>query len=131
MLSLSPVKILVVLIVALLVAGPDKLPQIARQMGGAWRTLRTFSRRVEEEVRSTIPDLPSTGDLARYARSPVAILDSLAGLDKNVLSPDPGAQTTAASSSDALIADPAAPAPPKIVIPPQSSGSSGFDPTLN
>ena len=78
MLNLSPLKLLIVLIVALLVAGPDKLPQIARQLGGAWKAFRSFSTKLEEEIRSSVPDLPSTGDLARFARSPVALLDKLA-----------------------------------------------------
>ena len=67
MLNLSPLKILVVLVVTLLVVGPERLPQIARQLGGAWKALRSFRTRVEDEVRANMPDLPSTGDLARFA----------------------------------------------------------------
>ena len=42
MLSISPVKILIVLVVAMILVGPDKLPQVARQIGGAWRALKSF-----------------------------------------------------------------------------------------
>jgi len=136
-LSLSPIKLLVVVIVALLVVGPDKLPQIARQLGAAWKTFRGFTTRVEEEVRSTMPDLPSTGDIARFARSPVALLDSLAKLDDTELEPDPGAHPTPAT--DHLVTDPGAPVPraastPKVDLPttPRTEGSpGGVDPSLN
>ena len=109
MLSLSPLKIVIVLVVALVLVGPDKLPGLARQIGGAWRAFRSFSTKVENDVRSTMPDLPSTGDIARLARSPVAFLDSLAELNTDPLVPDPGADPTA--QGDALRADPGAPDP--------------------
>ena len=86
---------------------------------------------MEAEVRSTIPDLPSTGDIARFARSPVALLDSLAKLEKDDLKPDPGV-TAAEVGSDALQPDPAAPVvgpvPPR---PRPSAPDGGFDPSLN
>ena len=107
MLSLSPLKIVIVLVVALVLVGPDKLPGLARQIGGAWRAFRSFSSKVETEVRSTMPDLPSTGDIARLARSPVAFLDSLAELNTDPLVPDSGA--VASAQGDALRADPGAP----------------------
>jgi sec-independent protein translocase protein TatB len=131
-LSLSPIKILIVLVVVLLVVGPDKLPQIARQIGGAWKTFRGFTTKVEAEVRSTMPDLPSTGDIARFARSPVALLDSLANLDGDGLKPDPLAEAAAPSAEGALQVDPSAPVqgPP---APPRrpSMPPGGYDPSLN
>jgi TatA/E family protein of Tat protein translocase len=47
--SLSPVKILVVVAIALILLGPDKLPEFARQVGGAWRSLKSLQERVETE----------------------------------------------------------------------------------
>jgi TatA/E family protein of Tat protein translocase len=135
-LSLSPIKILIILVVILLVVGPDKLPQIARQIGEAWQSLRTLSRRIEDEVRSSVPDLPSAGDLARFARSPTALLDRLAGLGDEPLEPDPGAEGQTPGADDQLRPDPAAPqagateAPSPLarnVEPP----NPGVDPTLN
>ena len=123
MLSLSPLKLAVVLLVALVLVGPDKLPGVARQIGGAWRAFRTFSTRIEEEVRSNMPDLPSTGDIAKFARSPLALLDSLADLEDVELTPDPGVKET--ESSDHLIVDPAAPASeePKEQHPPDDAAT--------
>jgi TatA/E family protein of Tat protein translocase len=95
--TLSPIKILIVCIVALFLIGPDKLPQVARQIGGAWQGFRSFLKSFEEDVRSSMPDLPSSGEIARIARSPVALLDSLAKLTDEELEPDPGARSAAAA----------------------------------
>ena len=75
---LDPAKLLVILIVALVVLGPDKLPSVARQMGAAWGEIRRFRERLETEVRGTFPDLPSTHQVAEAVRSPLAFLDQLA-----------------------------------------------------
>ena len=114
MLSLSPVKLMVVLVVAMILLGPDKMPQLARQMGAAWKTFRTFHQRVEEEVRGTIPDLPSTQELARLARSPVQFLNQLADLSPTDLEapvPDPGDQATPPVSDSSWPSDPSDPGP--------------------
>jgi sec-independent protein translocase protein TatB len=78
MLSLSPAKILVVLVIALIVLGPEKLPGVARQMGAAWGDLRRLRSRLESEVRGVFPDLPPAHEVAQAVRSPLAFLDRLA-----------------------------------------------------
>lgn len=69
---------MIIVAVVLVVLGPDKLPQAARQIGNGWRSLKQFQQRVESEVRDAIPTLPSSGDLARVVRSPVNLLNELA-----------------------------------------------------
>jgi TatA/E family protein of Tat protein translocase len=75
---LDPAKLLVILIVALVVLGPDKLPTVASQLGAAWGELRRFRERLETEVRGTFPDLPSSQQVVQAVRSPLAFLDQLA-----------------------------------------------------
>ncbi len=75
---LSPAKLLVILVVALVVLGPDKLPKMARQIGSLWSDFRSFRQRLESGVRDTFPDLPSTETITQVVRSPVAFLDNLA-----------------------------------------------------
>jgi Sec-independent protein translocase protein TatA len=75
---LSPVKLLVILVVALAVLGPDSLPKVARQIGGFWGALQGLRRRLESEARHSIPDLPSAETIARVVRSPLGLLDHLA-----------------------------------------------------
>ncbi len=80
MFNLDPGKLLVIAVVAIILLGPDKLPQVARQVGGAWRTFNEFRHRMESEVRSTMPDLPPTSEIARLARSPSALLNHLSNM---------------------------------------------------
>jgi sec-independent protein translocase protein TatB len=77
-LGLSPVRLLIIVVVALIVLGPDKLPQVAKQAGSLWHSLRSLQQRVEDEIREVAPDLPRSSDLVRYARSPVSLLNQLA-----------------------------------------------------
>jgi sec-independent protein translocase protein TatB len=81
MFNLDPAKLLIIAVVAVILLGPDKLPQVARQVGGAWRSFNEFRHRMETEVRGSIPDLPSTTDIARLARSPSALLNHLSTMD--------------------------------------------------
>ena len=81
MLNLDPAKLLVIAVVAVILLGPDKLPQVARQVGAAWRSFAEFRHKMEADVRSSIPDLPSSADIARLARSPSALLDHLSSMD--------------------------------------------------
>lgn len=69
---------MVIVAVAMLLLGPDKLPEVAHKLGSSWRALKRIQERVETEVRGAIPDLPSTGDIARIARSPINLLNQLA-----------------------------------------------------
>ena len=55
--GLDPAKILMVLLVAIIVLGPERLPKAARQLGAAWRELSRLRERLEDEVRTALPDL--------------------------------------------------------------------------
>jgi len=80
MLNLDPGKLLVIGVVAIILLGPDRLPQVARQIGGAWRSFNEFRHRMETQVRETMPDLPDTSEIARLARSPSALLNHLSNM---------------------------------------------------
>lgn len=53
----DPAKVLMILLVAIIVLGPERLPRAARQLGGVWRELNRMRERFEEEVRGAIPDV--------------------------------------------------------------------------
>lgn len=59
--SISPVKILVVVVVALLVLGPDRLPEMTRKAGKAWGDFRRLRAGLESQVRDVIGDVPGLG----------------------------------------------------------------------
>jgi len=78
MILLSPPKLLMILVIALIVLGPDKLPSAARRVGAMWSEFTRWRAHLETEVRGAFPDLPSTTEIARAVRSPVSLLDRLA-----------------------------------------------------
>ena len=92
MLSLSPMKIFIIVAVVVILLGPDKLPEVAHELGATWQSLRRFQQRVESEVRGALPDLPSTSDLARMARSPVTMLNQLVDRVENAPSAESEAE---------------------------------------
>ncbi len=129
MLNLDPAKLLVIAVVAIILLGPDKLPQVARQVGGAWRSFNQFRHRMETEVRNTMPDLPPTSEIARLARSPSALLDHLSNMgsddDEETPPSENGTAHEAEAEADAGVDrthdeverhEPSPPAP--VVIPP-------------
>ena len=52
--SLGPAEILVILIVALIVLGPKRLPEAGRQVGKALAEVRRWTTDVKSEIRSVI-----------------------------------------------------------------------------
>jgi sec-independent protein translocase protein TatA len=54
--SLGPAEILMVLVVALVLFGPKKLPEVSRQVGGALRELRKIQDTVQSEMRSVMDE---------------------------------------------------------------------------
>jgi sec-independent protein translocase protein TatB len=132
-LGLSPVRLLIIAAVGLILVGPNKLPEYARQAGAAWRSLRNVQRRVEDELRGAVPDLPRSADLARYARSPISLLNQLAdraeaedrAKERAERGEDPAA-TAAAAEGYRLPADD----PPEVRDPERPPLSWG-DPSLN
>ena len=59
--SLGPAEILVVLVIALLVFGPNKMPDIARQVGKGFREFKRVQQHLKSELRDVVAefDAPS------------------------------------------------------------------------
>ena len=49
-------ELLVILLLALIVLGPQKLPEVARQVGGIMRELRKVSSGFQDEMRAAMDD---------------------------------------------------------------------------
>jgi sec-independent protein translocase protein TatA len=67
--SLGPAEILVVLVIALLVFGPNKMPDIARQVGKGFREFRRVQQHLKSELRDVVSefDSPSTATVDQQA----------------------------------------------------------------
>jgi TatA/E family protein of Tat protein translocase len=61
MFNLGPLELLAILVVALLVFGPDKLPEIGKQVGKAMREFKQFQAHIHEQARDVIE--PITGPM--------------------------------------------------------------------
>jgi sec-independent protein translocase protein TatA len=60
--SLGPAEILVILVVALLVFGPNKMPEIARQLGRGMRELRRMQQHLSSEFHDVMADFDSESE---------------------------------------------------------------------
>lgn len=102
--SLGPAEILVILVVALVVLGPNRLPEAGRQVGKALAEVRHWSESLRSEMNSVInteatpvPEPPSpdaASDVAGYT------------------DPDTGTNTDTNGSGPAPTLLPAPPEPP-------------------
>jgi sec-independent protein translocase protein TatB len=95
--NLDPAKLLVILVLALVVIGPERLPKVARQAGAAWREVTRIRDQVTEEVRSAIPEL---GDLPEIPKlKPGALSGFLNDLTK-APARAPGASSAATGTTE-------------------------------
>jgi len=100
--GLDPAKILVILIIALVVLGPERLPGAARQLGGAWRELNKLREKFEEEVRSAVPDL----DISKIPTSPSrAVSGYLSGLVSGLSETSTGAASAVSTSASGSVTE--------------------------
>jgi len=104
--SLGPAEILVILVIALLVFGPNKMPDIAKQVGKGFREFRRVQQHLKSELRDVVSefDSPSSATVEQQAVPMLPPKDDVAPAD------------AAAPAADAPAA-PAAPAPPAATAP--------------
>ena len=72
--SLGPAEILVILVVALLVFGPDKMPEIGRQVARGVREFRRVQQHVSSELRGVVSELDLGPDDPPGGSDPVPTL---------------------------------------------------------
>jgi Tat protein translocase TatB subunit len=97
--SLGPEKIILILVVALIVFGPQRLPDIARQVGAAMRELRRMQDTVRGELDQVLhPDLtPGSGAVDEHV--------SIEETDHAALPPGPSETETPAGNASGDVAD--------------------------
>jgi sec-independent protein translocase protein TatA len=62
--QIGPLEILVILIVALVVFGPTKLPQLGRQVGRGYREFRKFQQGLRDDIHGAFGE--DDDDRPRY-----------------------------------------------------------------
>jgi sec-independent protein translocase protein TatA len=113
--SLGPAEILVVLVIALLVFGPNKMPEIAKQVGKGFREFRRVQQHLKSELRDVVSefDSPSSATVEQQA---VPMLPPKETAPDDIV---PTAQTP----TPAPVADPPSPTAPAPPAAPLASGA--------
>lgn len=62
--SLGPAEIVVILVVALIVLGPKRLPEAGRQVGKAVAEVRRWSQGMQDDIRDAFDPEPETPPMA-------------------------------------------------------------------
>ena len=99
--SLGPAEILVVLVIALLVFGPNKMPDIARQVGKGFREFRRVQQHLKSELRDVVSEFDSPSS-ATVEQQPVPMLppkDDAPTPDAPAAPEAPAAPTTPAAEA--------------------------------
>lgn len=128
MLDLSPEKIFVLAIVALVVFGPHRLPQAARSLGRLVGQLRSLTSTVQEEVRDALHEPneafnAALGDFRPADFRPAEIRRNVRQTVIDTIAPAAGPAAAAVPASGPAPSAPAAGAP--------SWASHPDDPSLN
>ena len=110
--SLGPAEILVILVIALLVFGPNKMPDIAKQVGKGFREFRRVQQHLKSELRDVVSefDSPSTATVEQQA------VPMLPPKDDGAAAEAPSVEATPAPAAEAPVT-PAAPAAPAASAP--------------
>ncbi|MGH9130292.1 MAG: twin-arginine translocase TatA/TatE family subunit, partial [Acidimicrobiales bacterium] len=66
--DITPLKILIVAVIALLVLGPERLPEMTRKAGKAWADFKSFRANLESQVRETVGDVPGFNELSKLSK---------------------------------------------------------------
>ena len=86
--SLGPAEILVILVVALIVLGPKRLPEAGRQVGKAIAEVRRWTTEVTSEIKSAVDiEVPAKSTVVK----PVVVPDTVTAVET---SPQPAAPAT-------------------------------------
>jgi sec-independent protein translocase protein TatA len=123
--SLGPAEILVILVIALLVFGPDKMPEIARQVGRGFREFKRVQNHLKAELRDVVSEFDSADDTKETGTPvPAATGDPVPGFPTAAsatavdTSDDlPAAETPARATASETAPAPMAP-PAEVALPP-------------
>jgi sec-independent protein translocase protein TatA len=103
--SLGPAEILVILVVALIVLGPKRLPEAGRQVGKAIAEVRRWTAEVTTEIKTAVDiEVPATSTVVK----PVVVPDTTTAVETRPEVAAPSAVVAPAAVAEAgpaLVAD--------------------------
>lgn len=134
MLDLSPEKILILGLLALIVLGPSRLPQAARTVGHILGQLRRMSSSFQDEVRDALSEPAQALGAAAPEIRPLDVRRSLHDAVTNAFTipPAPGQDQANRSTGPARDQVPVQSSPPRSpATPPTFPPAAPDDPSLN
>lgn len=96
-LDISPDKLFVLGLVALVILGPDRLPQVARRLGHVLAAVRRMSAGLQDEVRKSLAEPADAIDAALGEWGPSNLPRSVRQGVHETLTPTRPASTTASA----------------------------------
>ena len=128
--QLGPAEVLVILVVALLVFGPKRLPEVGRQVGRGLRELRKIQETVRDEINDVLHHDDADAEVPRYTPpEPVSASIPAAATGRHAPSRFRSAATPALGAGATT---PAAPSTPDVVpaaAPPVPTGRPAHAPS--
>jgi sec-independent protein translocase protein TatB len=102
--DLSMWKLMVLGVIALVVFGPDRLPQLARDAGRTLRQLREMAQTARTELKSELGDTVGDFDFSDLNPRTFVRKHLLDDLDSDLTSPGPGRAAASAAAAGATSA---------------------------
>ena len=109
--DLSMWKLMVLGVIALIVFGPDRLPQLARDAGRTLRQLREMAQTARTELKSELGDTVGEFDFSDLNPRTFVRKHLLDDLDSDLTSPARGRATASAGAAGATAGAAASPSP--------------------
>jgi sec-independent protein translocase protein TatA len=75
--NITPVHLIIILVIALLVLGPGKLPEVGAALGKSIREFRKAATDVQDGIASSAPQQPAPAAPAAATTAPVATAASV------------------------------------------------------
>jgi TatA/E family protein of Tat protein translocase len=101
MLNIGPQELFIILVIALLVVGPQRLPALGRSIGRGLRELRKAQDEVKRTIQVTLDDEPPNGSSA----TPAPARGAPGSADRRATDPKPVAPDPTPTASEPLPAD--------------------------
>ena len=127
--SLGPAEILVILVVALLVFGPNKMPEIGRQVARGVRDFRRVQQHLSSELQSVVSDLDPTAPTPASSGGDTVPTLPPKDITETSAAEAPAAAAPPPAEPTAPGHDPSAPIEAEPVPPPPGATAASADPT--
>ncbi len=103
----GPLELVIILVIALLILGPGKLPDVGAALGKSIREFRKASTDVQDAVKVDTSPLPAEQPPAAAAAVPAAAVDAAADAQATAAAPAQAAPNAAPVTSASVASTPA------------------------